>query len=67
MPFGTLKTGAGLFFIGYSASPDNLNFQLDNMVGAAGDPFADDIMRMTENIKGTYWYFPGVQEMAKLA
>ncbi|KAL4232384.1 hypothetical protein ACF0H5_009952 [Mactra antiquata] len=67
MPFGTLKGGAGLFFIGYSASPDNLNFMLDNMVGAGKDgPHCDDIMRLTKNIKGTYWYFPGAEELNKL-
>ncbi|XP_052772941.1 dye-decolorizing peroxidase YfeX-like [Mya arenaria] len=67
MPFGTLKDGAGLFFIGYSASPDNLNFMLDNMVGAGRDgPHCDDIMRLTKNTKGTYWYFPGAEELAKL-
>lgn len=67
MPFGTLKDGAGLFFIGYSASPDNLNYMLDMMVGARGDPYSDDIMKLSKNVKGTYWYFPGVEELKKLA
>ena len=67
MPFGTLKGGAGLFFIGYSASPDNLNFMLDMMVGAGGDPHSDDIMKLSKNVKGTYWYFPGEAELKKLA
>ncbi|XP_060602330.1 dye-decolorizing peroxidase YfeX-like [Ruditapes philippinarum] len=67
MPFGTLKDGCGLFFIGYSASPDNLNFMLDNMVGAGKDgPHCDDVMRLTKNVKGTYWYFPGNEELVKL-
>ncbi|XP_045188585.2 dye-decolorizing peroxidase YfeX-like [Mercenaria mercenaria] len=67
MPFGTLNDGCGLFFIGYSASPDNLNFMLDNMVGAGKDgPYCDDVMRLTKNVKGTYWYFPGNEELNKL-
>lgn len=67
MPFGTVTGGAGLFFIGYCASPDNLNFMIDRMVGAGGDGHSDDIMRLTKNVKGTYWYFPGVGELSKLA
>lgn len=67
MPFGTLKDGAGLFFIGYSASPDNLNFMLDMMVGAGGDPHSDDVMKLSKNVKGTYWYFPGEAELNKFA
>lgn len=66
MPFGTLSGGAGLFFIGYSASPQNLDFMLDRMVGAGGDGHSDDIMRLTRNVKGTYWYFPGEAELKKL-
>ncbi|KAH3706459.1 dye-decolorizing peroxidase YfeX-like [Dreissena polymorpha] len=67
MPFGTLSGGCGLFFIGYSASPDNLNFMLDNMVGAGKDgPHSDDVMRLTKNVKGTFWYFPGAEELSKL-
>lgn len=66
MPYGTVSGGAGLFFIGYCASPENLDFMLDRMVGAGGDPHSDDIMRLTKNVKGTYWYFPGVAELKKL-
>jgi len=67
MPFGTVSGDSGLFFIGYSASPDNLNFMLDNMVGAGTDgPHCDDIMRLSRNVKGTYWYFPGAEELSKL-
>ncbi|XP_033756755.1 dye-decolorizing peroxidase YfeX-like [Pecten maximus] len=67
MPFGTVTGEAGLFFIGYCASPDNLNFMIDRMVGAGGDGHSDDIMRLTKNVKGTYWYFPGVAELNKMA
>lgn len=69
MPYGTVTGDAGLFFIGYTASPDNLNFMLDRMVGAGsgGDGISDDIMRLTKNVKGTYWYFPGVAELRKMA
>lgn len=68
MPFGTVTGEAGLFFIGYAASPENLDFMLDRMVGAGsgGDGVSDDIMRLTKNVKGTYWYFPGVAEMKKM-
>ncbi|KAK3791326.1 hypothetical protein RRG08_012512 [Elysia crispata] len=67
MPFGTVSGEAGLFFIGYAADPYNFEFMLDRMVGAGGDSHNDDIMRLSKNVKGTYWYFPGAQELAKLA
>ena len=67
MPFGNVSGEAGLFFIGYSASPENLNFMLDRMVGAEGDGVSDDIMRLSKNVKGTYWYFPGAAELKKFA
>ncbi|CAG5122497.1 unnamed protein product [Candidula unifasciata] len=67
MPFGTLTGEAGLFFIGYAADPYNFEFMLDRMVGAGGDGLSDDIMRLSRNVKGTYWYFPGEKELAKLA
>ncbi|XP_070210175.1 dye-decolorizing peroxidase YfeX-like isoform X2 [Littorina saxatilis] len=66
MPFGTLGGDAGLFFIGYAASPRNHEFMLDRMVGAGGDGHSDDIMRLTKNVKGTYWYFPGMAELKQL-
>ncbi|KAL8609838.1 hypothetical protein ACOMHN_020673 [Nucella lapillus] len=66
MPFGTLAGEAGLFFIGYTASPSNLEFMLDRMVGAGGDGHCDDIMRLSKNVTGTYWYFPGVAELKKM-
>ncbi|XP_046344383.2 dye-decolorizing peroxidase YfeX-like [Haliotis rufescens] len=66
MPFGSHAGGAGLFFIGYAASPENFEFMLDRMVGAGGDGHSDDIMKVTTNVKGTYWYFPGAQELKKL-
>ena len=67
MPYGNVHNEAGLFFIGYSASPENLDFMLDRMVGAGSDSYSDDIMRLTECVKGTYWYFPGKDELKKLA
>uniref|UniRef100_K1RBF6 Uncharacterized protein yfeX n=1 Tax=Magallana gigas TaxID=29159 RepID=K1RBF6_MAGGI len=65
MPFGSLSSEAGLFFIGYAASPMNFEFMLDRMVGARDDSNCDDIMRLSKNIKGTYWYFPGADELKK--
>ncbi|XP_025095375.1 uncharacterized protein LOC112564634 [Pomacea canaliculata] len=66
MPYGTLSGDAGLFFIGYAASPRNIEYMLDRMVGAGGDGHSDDIMRLSRNVKGTYWYFPGVAQLKKL-
>lgn len=67
MPFGTVTGEAGLFFIGYAADPYNFEFMLERMVGAGGDGHSDDIMRLSKNVKGTYWYFPGEKELIKLA
>lgn len=67
MPFGTVSNEAGLFFIGYAASPENHDYMLDRMVGAGGDGHCDDIMRLSKNVKGTYWYFPGAAELKKFA
>ena len=67
MPFGTVSDKAGLFFIGYAASPDNFEYMLERMVGAGGDGHSDDIMRLSQCVKGTYWYFPGQDELKKLA
>ncbi|KAH9492942.1 hypothetical protein Btru_023895 [Bulinus truncatus] len=67
MPFGTVSKEAGLFFIGYAADPKNFEYMLDRMVGAGGDPHCDDVMRLSKNVKGTYWYFPGQNELARLA
>lgn len=67
MPFGSVTGEAGLFFIGYAESPENFEFMLDNMVGACKDGHSDDIMRLSSCVKGTYWYFPGKQQLQKLA
>lgn len=67
MPFGSLSSEAGLFFIGYAASPQNFEYMLDRMVGARDDSNCDDIMKLSKNIKGTYWYFPGADELKKFA
>lgn len=64
MPFGTVKEEAGLFFIAYAASPENFNFLLDNMTGKGKDgDHKDEIMLMSKNVKGNFWYFPGVKEL----
>lgn len=65
MPYGSLSKEAGLFFIAYAASPENFEYMLDRMVGARDDGHSDDIMRLSKNVKGTYWYFPGVAELKK--
>lgn len=66
MPYGNLHDKSGLFFIAYAASPENFEFMLDRMVGADIDKECDDIMRLTKCVKGTYWYFPGKEELKKL-
>jgi len=66
MPFGSNSGEHGLFFIGYAADPYNFDYMLSRMVGAGGDGHSDDIMRFSKNTKGTYWFFPGVADLAKL-
>lgn len=67
MPFGTLNDKCGLFFIAYAASTENFEFMLDRMVGADRDGLSDNIMKLSDCVAGTYWYFPGVAELKKLA
>ncbi|KAK2150537.1 hypothetical protein LSH36_401g00069 [Paralvinella palmiformis] len=67
MPYGNLHDKAGLFFIAYAASPEKFEYMLDRMVGADVDKECDDIMRLTKCVKGTYWYFPGKEQLKKLA
>lgn len=66
-PWGTVSGDSGLFFIGYAASPENFEFMLDRMVGAGGDGHSDLIMTLTSCVKGTYWYFPSVPELKRMA
>ena len=65
-PYGTVSGDSGLFFIGYAASPDNLNFMLDQMVGASGDGVCDHIMKLTKCKKSTFWYMPSQEELRRL-
>jgi len=67
MPFGTMGSEAGLFFIGYANDPHNFEYMLNRMVGAGGDGHCDDVMRLSKCTKGTYWYFPGEGDLAKMA
>jgi len=39
---------------------------LDRMVGVDKDGHSDDIMRVTECVASTYWYFPSVAELKKI-
>lgn len=66
MPYGNLHDKAGLFFIAYAASPNNFNYMLDRMVGADSDGHSDDIMRLSECVASTFWYFPGLNELKKI-
>jgi putative iron-dependent peroxidase len=65
-PYGCLSGEAGLFFIGYAASPANLDFMLDRMVGVSDDGLCDHIMKLTKCVKSTYWYMPGHDEIKAL-
>ena len=62
-PYGTVCGESGLFFIGYAASPANIEFMLDRMVGCNKDGLCDDIMRLTECVSGNYWYFPSQEQL----
>ena len=65
-PFGTVTGESGLFFTGYTASPAALEFMLDRMVGADKDGLCDDMMRFTRCVSGTYWYFPSLDQLARM-
>lgn len=65
-PYGSLSGESGLFFIAFSESPENFEYMLDRMVGKDADGHSDDIMRITQCVKSTYFYFPGVAELNKL-
>ncbi len=45
-----------LILSSYTASPENLNYMLDRMVGRRDDKHCDDVMRISTNTKGTYWW-----------
>lgn len=66
LPYGSVTGEAGLFVIAYAASPDNFNFMLNRMVGKTREE-NDDIMLMSRNVKGAFWYFPGVDELKRFA
>ena len=66
-PYGTVCGESGLFFIGYAASPANLEYMLDRMTGCDKDGLCDDVMRLTECVAGCYWYFPSEDQLNKMA
>ncbi|XP_070578984.1 dye-decolorizing peroxidase YfeX-like [Ptychodera flava] len=65
-PYGTVTGESGLFFIAYAAAPENFEYMLDRMVGADKDGQSDDVMRMSDCVKGTYWYVPSQEELKRL-
>jgi Dyp-type peroxidase family len=67
MPYGTVGAEAGLFFIGFAASPYNFDYMLDRMVGATDDKLSDEVMRFGKCVAGNYWYFPSAEELKTLA
>jgi len=66
-PFGHLCSEAGIIYMAFANDPNNFEFLLDRMVGASCDGGHDDIMKITCNTKGSYWYFPGLCELRQLS
>jgi len=64
--YGTLANDAGMQFLGFAADPAAFEFMLDQMVGAGCDGVCDDIMKISKNVKGTYYYFPSRRELCAL-
>jgi len=64
--YGTLANDAGQVFLGFAADPAAFEFMLDQMVGAGCDSNCDDVMKISKNVKGTYYYFPSRCELAAL-
>ncbi|RUS77233.1 hypothetical protein EGW08_015008 [Elysia chlorotica] len=64
MSYGTLSERAGAFYLAFSNDPCVFDWMLDRMVGAnCEDNAHDDLMRLSKNVKGTYYYFPGIKEI----
>jgi len=64
--FGTMSTEAGQFFLAFARDCSAFEFMLDNMVGSGADNACDDVMKMSQNVKGAYWYFPAIHELCAL-
>ncbi|CAD8139381.1 unnamed protein product [Paramecium pentaurelia] len=64
-PFGTVTGDHGLLFIAYAKDLNNFNTMLDRMTGK-GDGINDQIMKMSINSYGNYFYVPSVQELQRL-
>jgi len=62
MPFGSLSGEHGLLFLAYAKDVKNFNAMLDRMVGK-GDTGQDEIMRMSHNSFGNYFYVPSLEEL----
>ncbi|KAH9492514.1 hypothetical protein Btru_046302 [Bulinus truncatus] len=64
--YGTFSDKAGMFFLAFSCDPATFDNLLDRMVGASCDGEHDDVMKMSKNVKGAYWYFPGIKELDQI-
>jgi len=64
--YGTLANDAGVHFLGFASDPAAFEFMLDQMVGAGCDGCCDDVMKISKNVKGTYYYFPSRRELSAL-
>ncbi|KAK0046161.1 deferrochelatase/peroxidase YfeX [Biomphalaria pfeifferi] len=64
--YGTFSDKAGMFFLAFCNDPSTFDCLLDRMVGASCDGEHDDVMKMSKNVKGAYWYFPGIKELEQI-
>lgn len=62
MPFGSVSGEHGLLFLAYAKNVQNFNAMLDRMVGKE-DTGQDEIMRMSRNSFGNYFYVPSLEEL----
>ncbi|KAI0988833.1 hypothetical protein GJ496_006688 [Pomphorhynchus laevis] len=64
MPFGTISTEAGLFFIAYSKSIEGFEFMLDRMVEKDNE---DKCFEFSTATSGNYWFAPSIYELNKIS
>ena len=66
LTFKSHKLFSGLFFIAFAANVNNFDIMLDHMVGKTLDGISDCLMKISQCIQSTYWYFPSVEELKQL-
>ncbi|KAM3134436.1 hypothetical protein pb186bvf_013402 [Paramecium bursaria] len=65
MPYGTNTGEHGLLFLAYAKDVNNFNIMLDRMTGKP-DGINDQIMQMSINTFGNYYYIPSIDELHSL-